>query len=75
MCNLTWTPHSNLEKDNRRNHSCVSPSMGCFEYTYLRAKINKSQITDTVGTSFELFYGGGDLPALLRNVPGSCRNL
>ena len=32
MCNL-WTPHSNIEKDNSLNHSCVSPSMGCFEYT------------------------------------------
>ena len=32
MCNL-WTPHSNLEKDNSLNHSCVSPSMGCLEYT------------------------------------------
>ena len=26
MCNLSWTPHSNLEKDNSLNHSCVSPS-------------------------------------------------
>ena len=25
MCNLSWTPHSNLEKDNSLNHSCVSP--------------------------------------------------
>ena len=33
MCNLSWTPHSNLEKDNSLNHSCVSPSMGCLEYT------------------------------------------
>ena len=32
MCNLSWTPHSNLEKDNSLNHSCVSPSMGCLEY-------------------------------------------
>ena len=21
MCNLSWTPHSNLEKDNSLNHS------------------------------------------------------
>ena len=36
--NLSWTPHSSLEKDNSLNHSCVSPSMDCFtglEYTYL----------------------------------------
>ena len=32
MCNL-WTPHSSLEKDNSLNHSCVSPKMGCLEYT------------------------------------------
>ena len=30
MCNLSWTPHSNLEKDNY----CVSPRMGCLEYIY-----------------------------------------
>ena len=35
MCNLSWTPHSNLEKDNSLNHSCVSPKMGCLEYFYL----------------------------------------
>ena len=28
MCNLSWTPHANLEKDNSLNHSCVSPKMG-----------------------------------------------
>ena len=32
-CNLSWTPHSSLEKDNSLNHSCVSPKMGCLEYT------------------------------------------
>ena len=31
---LHWTPHSSLEKDNSLNHSrCVSPKMGCLEYT------------------------------------------
>ena len=30
MCNLSWTPHSSLEKDNSLNHSCVSPNMGCI---------------------------------------------
>ena len=25
MCNLSWTPHSSLEKDNSLNHSSVSP--------------------------------------------------
>ena len=30
MCNLSWTPHSNLEKDNSLNHSCVSPKMGVW---------------------------------------------
>ena len=33
MLNLSWTPYSNPEKDNSLNHSCVSPSMGCLEYT------------------------------------------
>ena len=33
MCNLSWTPHSSIEKDNSLNHSCVSPKMGCLEYT------------------------------------------
>ena len=33
MCILSWTPHSRLEKDNPLNHSCVSPSLGCLEYT------------------------------------------
>ncbi len=35
MCNLSWTPHSNLDMDNSLNHSCVSPSMGCLEYTLI----------------------------------------
>ena len=30
MCNLSWTPHSSLEKDNSLNHSCVSPKMGVY---------------------------------------------
>ena len=35
MGNLSWTPHSSLEKDKvlSKNHSCVSPKMGCLEYT------------------------------------------
>ena len=33
MCNLSWTPHLSLEKDNSLNYSCVSPEMGCLEYT------------------------------------------
>ena len=37
MCNLSWTPHSSLEKDNSLNHSCVSPNMPmtipCMLYT------------------------------------------
>ena len=33
MCNLSWTPHSSLEKDNSLNHSCVSSKMGCLECT------------------------------------------
>ena len=33
MCNLLWTPRSSLEKDNSLNHSCVSPKIGCLEYT------------------------------------------
>ena len=32
MCNLSWTPHSNLEKDNSLNHTYVSPKRGCLEY-------------------------------------------
>ena len=31
-CRGRWTPHSNLEKDNSLNHSCVSPNMGCAPY-------------------------------------------
>ena len=31
MCNLSWTSHSSLEKDNFLNHSYVSPNMGCLE--------------------------------------------
>ena len=30
---LSWTPHDSLEKDNSLKHSCVSPKMGCLEYT------------------------------------------
>ena len=33
MCDLLCTPHSSLQKDNSLNHSYVSPSMGCLEYT------------------------------------------
>ena len=38
MCNLSSgllvvDSHSNLEKDNSLNHSCVSAKMGCLEYT------------------------------------------
>ena len=33
MCNLSSTPHSNLEKDNSLNNSCVGPKMGCLEHT------------------------------------------
>ena len=40
MCNLSWTPHSNLEKDNSLNHSCVSPKMGCLEYTNKELRTN-----------------------------------
>ena len=25
--NVSWTPHSSLEKDNSLNHSCVSPNI------------------------------------------------
>ena len=39
MCNLSWTPHSNLEKDNSLNHACVSPKMGCLEYTRYAVRI------------------------------------
>ena len=31
MCNLSWTPHSSLEKDNSLNHSCVSQKIGCLD--------------------------------------------
>ena len=33
MCNKSWGPYSSLEKNNSLNHSCVSPKMGCLEYT------------------------------------------
>ena len=32
MYNLSWTPHSSLEKDNSLNHSCVSARMVCLAY-------------------------------------------
>ena len=32
MCNLSWTPHSSLEKDNSPINHCVSPGMGCLWY-------------------------------------------
>ena len=38
MCKLSWTPHSNLEKDNSLNHSCVSPRKGCLEYKNIHCK-------------------------------------
>ena len=28
-----YANESNLEKDNSLNHPCVSPKMGCLEYT------------------------------------------
>ena len=28
LCNLSWTPHSSLEKDNSLNPSCVISKMG-----------------------------------------------
>ena len=31
MCNLSWTGHSSLEKDNSLNHFCGSPRMGSLE--------------------------------------------
>ena len=39
MSNLSWTSHSNLEKDNSLNHSCVSPRMGCLEYITMTENI------------------------------------
>ena len=33
ICNLSWTQQSSLEKDNSLNQSCVSPKMGCLDYT------------------------------------------
>ena len=51
MCNLLWTPHSNLEKDNSLNHSCVSPKMGCLEYTNFELRttwrLNESPLKNT----------------------------
>ena len=32
MCNLSWTPHSNLEKDNSLNHYCVSPKIAAMAH-------------------------------------------
>ena len=32
MCNLSWTPHSSLEKDNSLNHSCGSLRMGYVSF-------------------------------------------
>ena len=41
MCNLPWTPHSNLEKDNSLNHSCVSPQR-CAVWSILTKKHQSS---------------------------------
>ena len=50
MCNVSWTPHSNLEKDNcySVNHSYVSPKMGCLEY-YIQLYITKNSTTTIIG--------------------------
>ena len=32
MCNLSWTPHSSIEKDNALNVLALVDSMGCLEY-------------------------------------------
>ena len=44
MCNLSWTPHSNLEKDNSLNHSCASPRMGCLEYPLVYETKNNTDV-------------------------------
>ena len=39
MCNMSWTPHFNLEKDNfliSKPLNCVSPSMGCFRFITMK---------------------------------------
>ena len=45
MCNTLLTPHSSLDKDNSLNHFCVSPRMGCLEYTELRTNQLGMQFT------------------------------
>ena len=37
------SPHSNLEKDNSLNHSCVSPKVGCLE-CYNQSRISWSSL-------------------------------
>ena len=38
MCNLSWPPSNPL------NHSCVSPKMGCLEYTRVGKKRSYSRL-------------------------------
>ena len=51
MCNLSGIPHSNLEKDNSLNHSCVSPKMGCLEYTTKNMASTRSSLFVSSGGS------------------------
>ena len=44
MCNLSWTPHYSLEKDNSLNHSCVSQKIGCLEYL-IKKKVETSIVS------------------------------
>ena len=51
--NVSWTPHSNLEKDNSLNHSCVSPKMGCLEYgSFLVRSTNGMRVTPPISMKF-----------------------
>ena len=43
MCNLSWTPHSSLEKNNSINDSCVTGSSNGFVMFY-----SVDDITDKV---------------------------
>ena len=49
MCNLSWTPHSNLEKGKSLN---VSPKMGCLKYMYITRNATWPSQVEVLGDGF-----------------------
>ena len=52
MCNLSWTPHSSLRKDNSLHHSCVSPRMDCLEYIIKNNNHASRLLVGDVGSAY-----------------------